>query len=149
MIQNTQSAKISSKQDRRNIYAITKTMYPYLWPLRLRSLLSFLSTFGSLVSAIYNRTSCVQVHQLPQSYSGDNQEDTLFSWFHIYYAILPFARFEHSLYIYWLNEMEWGTKNELFSQLILTVAVLKEYEEFVVYKYWRIIHVILRLTSVF
>ena len=27
----------------------------------------------------YNRTSCAQVHQLPQSHCGDNREGTLFS----------------------------------------------------------------------
>ena len=26
-----------------------------------------------------NRTSCAQVHELPQSHSGDNREGTLFS----------------------------------------------------------------------
>ena len=26
-----------------------------------------------------NRTSCAQVHELPQSYCGDNREGTLFS----------------------------------------------------------------------
>ena len=26
-----------------------------------------------------NRTSCVQVHELPQSHCGDNREGTLFS----------------------------------------------------------------------
>ena len=26
-----------------------------------------------------NRTSCAQVHELPQSHCGDNREDTLFS----------------------------------------------------------------------
>ena len=35
--------------------------------------------FGSLVPAMCNRTSCAQVHELPQSHCGDNQEDTLFS----------------------------------------------------------------------
>ena len=27
----------------------------------------------------YNRTSCAQVHESPQSHCGDNQEGTLFS----------------------------------------------------------------------
>ena len=35
--------------------------------------------FGSLVPAMCNRTPCAQVHELPQSHCGDNQEDTLFS----------------------------------------------------------------------
>ena len=35
-------------------------------------------TFGSLVPAMCNCTSCAQVHELPQSHC-DDQEDTLFS----------------------------------------------------------------------
>ena len=34
--------------------------------------------FGSLVPAMCNRTSCAQVHELPQSHCGDNREGTLF-----------------------------------------------------------------------
>ena len=45
----------------------------HLWPLILCSLLSLLSTlFGSLVLAMCNRTSCVQVRELPKSHCGDN-----------------------------------------------------------------------------
>ena len=40
-------------------------------------------------------SSCAQVHRLPQSHCGDNQEGTLFSWLHIYYACLASMRFEH------------------------------------------------------
>ena len=41
--------------------------------------------FGFLVPAIYNRTSCAQVHELPQSHCCDNwEEGTLFSWMHIH-----------------------------------------------------------------
>ena len=40
------------------------------------------------------------------------------------------------------------SKNNLFSQLVSAVAVLKGYVEFVIYKCWRILDVILRLTSV-
>ena len=42
--------------------------------ITLRPLLGLLSTrwlFGSLVPAIYNRASCPQVHELPQSHYGD------------------------------------------------------------------------------
>ena len=53
--------------------------------------------FGSLVPAMCNCMSCVQVHELLQSHCGDNQEGTLFSWLHIYYAHLAFVRFEHSV----------------------------------------------------
>ena len=38
--------------------------------------------FVSLVPAMCNHTSFVQVHKLPQSHCGDNQEGTLFSWLH-------------------------------------------------------------------
>ena len=40
------------------------------------------------------------------------------------------------------------SKNKVFSQLVLVVAVLKGYVEFVIYKCRRIFDVILRLTSV-
>ena len=42
-----------------------------------------------------NRTSCVQVHELPQSHCGDNREGTMFSCIHIYYAHLTSVRIEH------------------------------------------------------
>ena len=45
----------------------------HLWPLILRSFLSLLRT-------LCNRTSRVQVHELPQSHCGDSREGTLFSW---------------------------------------------------------------------
>ena len=44
-----------------------------------------------------NRTSCAQVHGLPQSHCGDNREGTLVSWLHIYYIYLTFVWFEHSV----------------------------------------------------
>ena len=40
---------------------------------------TLLALFGSLVPTICNRTSCAQVHELPQSHCGDNREGTLFS----------------------------------------------------------------------
>ena len=45
--------------------------------------------FGSFLPAMCNRTSCAQVHDLPQSHCGDNREGTLFSSLHIYYAHFP------------------------------------------------------------
>ena len=33
------------------------------------------------------RTSCVQVHELPQSHCGDKRDSTLLSWLHIYVHI--------------------------------------------------------------
>ena len=57
MICDTQSAQISHRLDERNIYAIMKIM----------------------ISAMCNRTSCAQVHELPQTHYGDNREGTLFS----------------------------------------------------------------------
>ena len=47
---------------------------------------------------ICNRTSCAQVHELSQSYCGDNRESTLFSRLHIYYDQLASVRFEHSVF---------------------------------------------------
>ena len=37
-----------------------------------------------------NRTSCAQVHELPQNHCGDKREGTLFSWLHIYVYIYIF-----------------------------------------------------------
>ena len=42
--------------------------------------LSRWALFGSLLPAIFNRTSCAQVHELPQSHCGDSREGTFFSW---------------------------------------------------------------------
>ena len=44
-----------------------------------------------------DRTSCAQVHELPQSHCGDNWEGTLFLWLHINYTHLASVRFEHSV----------------------------------------------------
>ena len=42
-------------------------------------------TWGHMMYSLYSyRTSCAQVHELPQSHWGDNQEGTLFSRLHIY-----------------------------------------------------------------
>ena len=38
-----------------------------------------------------------KVDELPQNHCGDNQDGTLFSLLHIYYAHLAFVRFEHSV----------------------------------------------------
>ena len=48
--------------------------------------------FGSLVPAMSNRTSCAQVHELPQSNCGDSWDGTLFSWLHVYYTHLASVR---------------------------------------------------------
>ena len=53
--------------------------------------------FGSLVPAMWNRTSCVQVHEFRQSYCGDNREGTLFPWLRIYYAQFASVIFEYSV----------------------------------------------------
>ena len=74
MIHDTHSAEISRKQDERNIYEIMKTMCPPGYHNN-----GFVATH-----ALGHRTSCAQVHELPQSHCGDNREGTLFSWFHIY-----------------------------------------------------------------
>ena len=79
MIHDTQSAQISQKQDERNIYVIMKTMCPPGYHHN-----GFVAThalghmmYGYIMCI--NRTSCAQVHELPQSHCGDNREGTLFS----------------------------------------------------------------------
>ena len=69
MIHDKQSAQISQKQDERNIYVIMKTMCPPGYHHN-----GFVETHA----LGHNRTSCAQVHELPQSHCGDNQEGTLF-----------------------------------------------------------------------
>ena len=65
------------------------------------------------------RTSCAQVHELPQSHCGDNREGTLFSLLHLYCTHLASVRFEYSVccgslmttstYIYIYNfSIEWS-----------------------------------------
>ena len=71
MIYDTQSAQISQKQDERNIYAIMKTMWPPGYHHN-----GFVATH-TLGHMMYG--SCAQVHELPQSHCGENQEGTLFS----------------------------------------------------------------------
>ena len=75
MIHDTQSAQISRKQDKRNIYEIMKTMCPPGYHHN-----GFVATHA-LGHMMYG-TSCAQVHELhelPQSHCGDNREGTLFS----------------------------------------------------------------------
>ena len=57
--------------------------------------------FGSLIPAMCNRISCAQVHELPQSYCGDNQEGTLFSWllYMIYTYLINLVYLENDLLI--------------------------------------------------
>ena len=77
MIHDTHSAQISQKQDERNLYAIMKTMaYHHNGFVATNYIMLLAELVGhSLVlslSAMYNRTSCAQVHELPQSHCGDN-----------------------------------------------------------------------------
>ena len=67
-----QSAQISQKQDGRNIYAIMKTVRP---PGYYHNGLVATHALGDMMS----RTSCAQLHELPQSHCGNNREGTLFS----------------------------------------------------------------------
>ena len=39
--------------------------------------------FGSLLSALCNRTSCAQVHELPLNHFGNEWDGILFSWEYI------------------------------------------------------------------
>ena len=74
MLHDTQSAQISQKQDERNIYiyVIMKTMCPPGYHHN-----DFVASHA--LGHMMNRTSCAQVHELPQSHCGDNWEGTLFS----------------------------------------------------------------------
>ena len=99
MIHDTQSAQISQKQDRRNIYAIMKTMCPpgyhYNGFVATHALGHMIYGYTLLVpmnQRVLNKlcpscTSCAQVHEFPQCHCGDNWEGTLFSWLHIYIYI--------------------------------------------------------------
>ena len=71
-VHDTQSAQISQKQDEPNIYEIMKTMCPPGYHHN-----GFVATHA--LGHMMYRTSCAQVHELPQSYCGCNREGTLFS----------------------------------------------------------------------
>ena len=71
VIHVTQSAQIPQKQDERHIYVIMKAM---CLPGYHHN--AFVATHA-LGHMMYG--SCAQVHELPQSHCGDNQEGTLFS----------------------------------------------------------------------
>ena len=51
----------------------------------------------SLLLAMCNHTSCLQVYELPQSYSSDDREVTLWSKLHVYNVHLASVQFEHSV----------------------------------------------------
>ena len=65
--------------------------------------------FGALVEAMCNRISCAQVHELPQSYCGDNQVGTLFWWLHIYFILcLSCFREIWPLCVLWISYDRWN-----------------------------------------
>ena len=70
----THRVQMSQKQDEGNIHVIMKAMCPPGYRHN-----SFVVTHALGHMMYGNRTSCAQVHELPQSYFGDNQEGTLFS----------------------------------------------------------------------
>ena len=76
MTHDTQSAQISQKQDRRNIFAIMKTMCP---PGYHHNGFVATHTLGHMMKRTSSICPSAQVHELPQSHCGDNQEGTLFS----------------------------------------------------------------------
>ena len=99
MIQDTQTAQISQKQDERNIYVIMKTMCPPGYHHN-----GFVTTHAlghmMYIMCMYHRISCAQVHELPQSHCGDNREGTLRA--HIYIHI-----YTHTyIYIIFVNLVE-------------------------------------------
>ena len=64
------------------------TLCHHLLPLTLRSLLSLLRFFGSLVPAMCNRTWSAQVHEISESQCDDSQECTLLFQLLVYYVHL-------------------------------------------------------------
>ena len=68
MIHDTHSAQILQNQDEHDIYVIMKTMCPPGYHHN-----DFVATHAT------NRTSCAQVHELPQIHCDDNREGILFS----------------------------------------------------------------------
>ena len=83
MINDTQSAQISQKQDGRNIYAIMKIMCLHGYHHN-----GFVAThaLGHMITVCVCClcTSCAQVHELPQRHCGDNREGTLLYLYDIY-----------------------------------------------------------------
>ena len=70
-------------------------------------------------------TSWAQVHELLRSHCGDNQEDTLFSWLHIYYTHFVSVRSEHSEHtIERLNGIQW-----LWVQILLRPTFYSYFKE--------------------
>ena len=56
----------------------------------------------------HNRTSCAQVHELPQSHCGDNWESKLFSWLHV--CIYIYIFFQFLLNLWWPDVHVQGQK---------------------------------------
>ena len=83
MIHDTQSAQISQKQDRHNIYVIMKTMCPP----------------DITTMALLQLMHLPQVHELPQSHCGDNRKGTLF-YDYIYIYIYKYINIYIYIYIY-------------------------------------------------
>ena len=76
-----------------------------------------------------NRTSCAQVHELPQSHCGDIRERTFFSLLHLYYAHLASVRFEHSV-----------CRGSLLTTIITLLALLVEHFLFYWYQQCGTVH---------
>ena len=115
VIHDTQGAKISQKQDGRNILNHKNNVPSRLSPhhhsgLYYAPCCGCWTLIGSLVSAMCNRTSCAKVHELPQSHYGDNRNGILFSWFHIYTLILS----RHGPYLHKVRHFQ--------SQLLLSMS---------------------------
>ena len=83
-----------------------------------------------------NRTSCTQVHELPQSHCCDNGEGKIFSWLHIYYAHLSSVRFEHSV-----------CRESLMTTYITLLALLLEHSLVYGYQQCVTVHHVLKCLS--
>ena len=79
MIHDTQSARISQKQDEFNIYAIVKTMCTPGYHHN-----GFVATdaLGHMMYGYTLLVPCAHVYELSQSHCGDNRKDTLSHCFH-------------------------------------------------------------------
>ena len=79
----------------------TPCVVGHLLLLLLLLLFGFVCTLSSLVPAMCNLTSLVQVHVLPQNHCGNDCERKWFSWLHTYYVHLAHAVLEY--YMNWIN----------------------------------------------
>ena len=75
------------------VFAFILHIYIYTYTKLLTCIVCLQSSFTGVKWLLwFMKTMCP-----PSCHCGDNREDTLFSWIHIYYARLASVRFEHSV----------------------------------------------------